>query len=1714
MRIYCIIATKNRVELFQEALKSVHVQTKKPNKIIIISDSTDDNYEKEIKLVSKNDIIIKDEYEHNYAGSLNTAINYILKEEYTNESIFNINDIYLAFLDDDDTWRENYLEICEQYLYDFPDFVVAGLFRIDDKNKEGEKLEVFKELSIENFLTSNPHIQGSNTFIKFETLLRAGCFDESMNSTTDRDIFTRVMMLNPKYKMINEILVDINASNTRPRLTNNKEGKKKSLSYFYSKYGGLMNHEQEMKYFERNKLFTDLLPSKEDINNNLAKYISSWKDEIIENELNNRIIFSYIMNDFTLGKRLYENIINYKLDNYKIIIFDNTNKINKLNKNEFTYVFTLDDLKKYTEFIDIMKKMKYKIEGIITDLSISRIILNKFIKENTVDGDIIWILNDSMKLEYVTYENGFYNKNNKLNIKNIISKYYNKADVVIGSYSLDPPVPLLSTIRTSLLDFTYKKYLNKNELYKTDILNYRDYYYALAEKHICLETPLPCDADNIDDIFSGKAYSRYLFTYSNNTNDTYNIGGNIIIYNRKVLDIPYVSPKFLNIISDRSDFLWLKLIQEKNFKLINASFSTTQDKNKIEFNFEKEIDKLIKDILGSSFNKCYGKNQKDKYIEKFKNDIMNKICAIISSFYRIHGLLSICNDKKYIEYFSPSNIVYLINRFKEYIFDYRIEATFKCTKRYIWRLSNIINIQKYLEINKNYKLIGCGSEGFVVRKNNLYKKIYYKELSQKKLDINIKVSKIKSNHLLPIKFTKENGKQVLYYEAEGEFIDYQGGYIRDLINLITILKDNGLVLTNIKSENFKINNGWVVLIDYGKNIENYNQELYESQIKRLFQMFKFYKATSEEFDEIINLSNKNLDIGYNFGMNSLKFLLENKSTENIMDYKIISLIQKYKPKNLIDYGGLKSKIVNSISNYINCSVIDIDIDNINNEELKQKYDSRIRIIENIDEIINNKEKFEIAICCLILDNVNEKLNNKILFNINKLLLKKCHLIISICNPFFDDIKNTQLRTKGYKGEYLNIASYIKGIISDKKIKEKENYHRPFLYYENLFQRNGFKIINVFEINGINIDNLDFISEYLIFDLEKNNYNDMQDCSLLIKICPKEFLISDACINHIVNKLEYGQKFKERLVLVDEQDQNKNNTKSKSDIIYLKTKLDELKKENIIDKIIYYNSTEKFKLYENINTKYVYQTNIDIFFKTRFGDFYKEFTKYKESKTLKGCLNNLNILKEKSEENLSSFIDLEQLENILQLKNTINNEGIFNSIYKEKSLILSNENIGFMHIENNEKNIWNNSVIFNSNIFNPKFNNDKMNFMKNENNFKIPKTEIIVFTTGKNTPIEKIKRMLDSLKKQSYTNFSLIYFDDNSNTKTKEYLYMLSQYDSWCKEHMHLIENIETNGYLKNFDLLINNLILDNNQIIINIDPNDALLIDDAIETIKSYFDMGYDVTIGNLFRVDKPFKKYFLVDFKKSFLKNYDNICLHPKCFRRKLCNYIGDFIKDENNNFIESMIDYAIMIPILESAKKLKFIEKCLYYFEPSNETMDTINEYKNNNIQKIKDYLFLKAKKLFNKPIISVIGEVNVNENDDKIKFFEKLGEALIDNGYRIKIGDSSEIMKAILKGAHKTKNLIKGDLIIISQGNNKNFIDADAIISFGGGAETLNVISIAWIRYKLILAFSEFEGWSKELANKKIDAKIGFKSIDECLKLLEKYIHMYKREFFEIK
>ena len=251
MRIIGIITTKNRLEYFKKALFSACAQTRKPDILIVVSDSEKDTKEQERQLAeSCSAVYLEDEREHNYAGSLNTAIHFLLQRE-----LFELSDYentYVALLDDDDIWEEEYIEACEGALHG-EDFVVSGIVYCDEQGER--ELSIPHELHIDSFLRSNPHLQGSNTFVKMSTLLRAGLFDENMSSTTDRDIFSRIMMLNPTYVVVDRHLVRVDAFNSRERITNGREKKAEGLRKFFYKYSCYMSNEVKDAFSHARKIF-------------------------------------------------------------------------------------------------------------------------------------------------------------------------------------------------------------------------------------------------------------------------------------------------------------------------------------------------------------------------------------------------------------------------------------------------------------------------------------------------------------------------------------------------------------------------------------------------------------------------------------------------------------------------------------------------------------------------------------------------------------------------------------------------------------------------------------------------------------------------------------------------------------------------------------------------------------------------------------------------------------------------------------------------------------------------------------------------------------------------------------------------------------------------------------------------------------------------------------------------------------------------------------------------------------------------------------------------------------------------------------------------------------------------------------------------------------------------------------------------------------------
>ncbi|HDR1350222.1 TPA: hypothetical protein QB430_002230, partial [Pasteurella multocida] len=120
-----------------------------------------------------------------------------------------------------------------------------------------------------------------------------------------------------------------------------------------------------------------------------------------------------------------------------------------------------------------------------------------------------------------------------------------------------------------------------------------------------LETPVKLvQHTELADILSGKAVSRLLFSNSLSEFDAYSRGGNTLIFNREVLDIPNISLVLANTVARRSDYFWVQQVKKHGYRIIGSTFSTFHHREKVEFNYKKEMDKQIQDLIGSSFTKA------------------------------------------------------------------------------------------------------------------------------------------------------------------------------------------------------------------------------------------------------------------------------------------------------------------------------------------------------------------------------------------------------------------------------------------------------------------------------------------------------------------------------------------------------------------------------------------------------------------------------------------------------------------------------------------------------------------------------------------------------------------------------------------------------------------------------------------------------------------------------------------------------------------------------------------------------------------------------------------------------------------------------------------------------------------------------------------------------------------------------------------------------
>lgn len=264
VKIAVLIATCDRPDLLaRRALTSLQRQTSFPDYVVVVDDSDpktcpdNRNIVNDLRLPKVRIIYLKNTRHAGACGAWNTGL------EWLRRHAGNPNAVFVAVLDDDDEWEPAHLAVCREAVANGHfDMVAPAIVR--KTANESEHIQIPPPtLDPSQFLVGNPHIQGSNLFLRLDALLEAGAFDESLTSSTDRDLCIRLADLGwVRYSPIEQPTVRHHAETNRPRMSSpGGDSKQRGLDRFWSKWHGRMTEQQQDACLRRAKDYFNWSPA-------------------------------------------------------------------------------------------------------------------------------------------------------------------------------------------------------------------------------------------------------------------------------------------------------------------------------------------------------------------------------------------------------------------------------------------------------------------------------------------------------------------------------------------------------------------------------------------------------------------------------------------------------------------------------------------------------------------------------------------------------------------------------------------------------------------------------------------------------------------------------------------------------------------------------------------------------------------------------------------------------------------------------------------------------------------------------------------------------------------------------------------------------------------------------------------------------------------------------------------------------------------------------------------------------------------------------------------------------------------------------------------------------------------------------------------------------------------------------------------------------------
>ena len=505
--IAAVVATHNRpVLLANRSLRSIALQTRPPDILVVVDDSdpkarhANKEIVADLRIEGTRIFYLENQRTPGAAGAWNTVLSELQGIAPT---------AYIAILDDDDSWDPDYLRSCEQKSSELNlDMVVAGIIRHESPRDAGRPQSIPERLDTNDLLVRNPHIQGSNLYVRLGKLLEAGTFDESLRSTTDRDICIRLADLGSvRFGAVRRHLVHHYAENERLRLsTRGGDAKRAGLSRFFLKYQGRMSSEQKDAFLRRSRELFDCDP---DAPIQMTPPNRQSPRTTVDNERLDLVVgaitspapgrISNLMESLMRGIACRDDVT------LKVVLLENGTD-DPISRRELRDA--IDRFSKHGMDIDL-KTLEQQASDVRAgafaatpeqmagrkSIALSRTMLQRylFLEAKPRLGSVVWVLDDDVVLDGL-----FADTDGTMVIQDIdyVSeiKALKKtgASVAIGEVTGDPPLPFLSCMRTQMVDLYHNLHqlagLQATELYPNRPdenqlirMNGRDYYYDLSQ---------------------------------------------------------------------------------------------------------------------------------------------------------------------------------------------------------------------------------------------------------------------------------------------------------------------------------------------------------------------------------------------------------------------------------------------------------------------------------------------------------------------------------------------------------------------------------------------------------------------------------------------------------------------------------------------------------------------------------------------------------------------------------------------------------------------------------------------------------------------------------------------------------------------------------------------------------------------------------------------------------------------------------------------------------------------------------------------------------------------------------------------------------------------------------------------------------------------------------------------------------------------------------